>query len=81
MKYLLLLGLSTALFAGSVGCCAHGGCGGGACGTPNYYGGIPTGAYSGGNTLSAAAPASAAYAYSPIYPATAGLPVNSLPAY
>ncbi len=81
MKYLLMLGLSTALFAGSVGCCAHGGCGGGACGAPSYYGGYPTGAYSGGTTTSAAIPAPASYAYSPIYPATAGLPINSLPTY
>lgn len=92
MKHLLMLCVCIALFSGSMGCCwmhPHGGgcgygggCAGGACGTPSYYGGgYPTGAYTGESTLSAGIPTATSYAYSPAYPVTAGVPVDSLPTY
>lgn len=90
MKQFLMLCVCIALLGTSVGCCwmhpygggcGYGGCGGGACGTPSYYGGYPSGAYYGGTTTSAALPTTTTYAYSPIYPVTAGLPINSLPTY
>ncbi|MCA9023852.1 MAG: hypothetical protein KDA86_01440 [Planctomycetaceae bacterium] len=89
MKQFMMLCVCIAIAASSVGCCwwqpyggCGGGCGGGACGgAPSYYGGYPAGAYYGGTSTTAAMPMTTPYAYSPGYPVTAGLPINSLPTY
>lgn len=91
MRHFLMLSLCIAFLGSSVGCCwLHpygggcgygGGCAGGACGTPSYYGGFPTGAYYGDTTMSAAIPASTSYALSPYVPVTAAVPVDAIPTY
>lgn len=90
MKQVMMLCFGIALFASSNGCCwTHpygGGCVGGACGTPSYYGGgvqpgYPVGSAIDATSTSAALPTTTPYAYSVGAPVTAGMPINSLPTY
>jgi hypothetical protein len=79
----MMMSLTCMTLGLSVGCCcSHGQCGGGACGgacgTPGGWG---PGAYATGSSISAGVPATNTYAYGPVYPTTAALPINSLPTY